>query len=404
MNDNTILVINCGSSSLKFALFNAAELDCVASGLAEKLGTTGAVLTIKIGNSKSTTSLAHADHSIAIKSVIESLTSMQLLIKDPLGIGHRVVHGGEAFSNSVLIDNRVIAEIEKCSALAPLHNPANLLGIKLMAELYPSAPQVAVFDTAFHQSLPQASYLYPIPYHLYTEHGIRRYGFHGTSHQYVAELAANKLNKPLDKCNLITAHLGNGCSVTAIKQGLSVDTSMGLTPLEGLMMGTRSGDIDPGLFEFLCTTGMNSESINQMLNKESGLKGLSGETNDMRTLFKLADSGNKRAALAIDVFCFKLAKYISAMAASLPAIDALVFTGGIGENADRIRATALGKLSIFGFKLSSELNKSNGLRSEGRITESGSTLAYVIPTNEELVIARDTLKSAKYRELPNQRG
>lgn len=395
MNDDTILVINCGSSSLKFALFTATSLDCVASGLAEKLGTTDATLTIKNDSTKHTSNLEQADHSAAISRVIESLKGMNLLLKDPIGIGHRVVHGGEAFSDSVLINVAVIAEIKKCSALAPLHNPANLLGIELMAELYPSAPQVAVFDTAFHQSLPLASYLYPIPYHLYTDHGIRRYGFHGTSHKYVAEIAANKLNKPLENCNLITAHLGNGCSVTAIKQGISVDTSMGLTPLEGLMMGTRSGDIDPGLFEFLCKIGMNSESISQMLNKESGLKGLSGETNDMRTLFELADSGNERAALAIDVFCFKLAKYISAMAASLPSIDALVFTGGIGENADRVRAAALEKLSIFGFKLSNDLNKSNGASSDGRITEAGSTLAYVIPTNEELVIAKDTLKNAK---------
>ncbi|MFD2228829.1 acetate/propionate family kinase [Alkalimarinus sediminis] len=395
MNDDTILVINCGSSSLKFALFNATTLACIASGLAEKLSTPGATLSIKNGDTKSSANLNNADHSAAIAHVIESLKSISLLTKDPLGIGHRVVHGGEAFSDSVPIDNRVIAEIQKCAALAPLHNPANLLGIELMAELYPSVPQVAVFDTAFHQSLPETSYLYPIPYQLYTEHGIRRYGFHGTSHKYVAEIAANKLNKPLNQCNLITAHLGNGCSVTAIKQGVSVDTSMGLTPLEGLMMGTRSGDIDPGLFEFLCKTGMSSDSISQMLNKESGLKGLSGETNDMRTLFELADNGHERASLAIDVFCFKLVKYIAAMAASLPSIDALVFTGGIGENADRIRAAALEKLSIFGFKLSQELNNTNGESSGGRITEEGSTLAYVIPTNEELVIAKDTLKYAK---------
>lgn len=395
MNDDTILVINCGSSSLKFALFCATSLECVASGLAEKLGSTDAVITIKNGNSKSTANLNQGDHSTAIKRVIESLKSMNLLTNNPVGIGHRVVHGGEAFSDSVLIDDSVIAEIKKCSALAPLHNPANLLGIELMAELYPSAPQVAVFDTAFHQSLPQTSYLYPIPYELYTDHGIRRYGFHGTSHKYVAEIAAEKLKKPLQECNLITAHLGNGCSVTAIKNGLSVDTSMGLTPLEGLMMGTRSGDIDPGLFEFLCNIGMNSDSITKMLNKDSGLKGLSGETNDMRTLFELADNGSERAALAIDVFCFKLVKYISAMAVSLPSIDALVFTGGIGENADRIRAATLNKLTLLGFKLSNDLNKTNGATSEGRITEAGSRLAYVIPTNEELVIAKDTLRNAR---------
>ncbi|UZE97719.1 acetate/propionate family kinase [Alkalimarinus alittae] len=394
MNNDTILVINCGSSSLKFALFTAKDFDCVASGLAEKLGTTDAFITIKKGDNKTTSNLTCSDHSTAIKHVINSLKEMQLLTREPIGIGHRVVHGGESFSNSVRVDKTVLAEIEKCAALAPLHNPANLLGITLMAEFYPSTPQVAVFDTAFHQSLPKASYLYPIPYHLYTDHGIRRYGFHGTSHKYVAEIAASKLKKPLSECNFITAHLGNGCSVTAIKDGLSVDTSMGLTPLEGLMMGTRSGDIDPGLFEFLCKIGMNSESISQMLNKESGLIGVSGETNDMRTLFELAENGNERAALAIEVFCFKLAKYIAAMASSLPSIDALVFTGGIGENASQIRAMTLARLPILGFKISSQLNECHGAESDGRITDPKGTLALVVPTNEELVIARDTLKNA----------
>ncbi|WP_250658498.1 acetate/propionate family kinase [Alkalimarinus coralli] len=394
MNDDTILVINCGSSSLKFALFSAQQLNCIASGLAEKLGTKDAVLSVKSGDEKSSYCLDDADHHIAINHVINTLQALKLLVKDPLGIGHRVVHGGESFSDSVLIDETVLAEIEKCSALAPLHNPANLLGIQLMAERYPSTPQVAVFDTAFHQTLPETSYLYPIPYELYTEHGIRRYGFHGTSHKYVAEVAAKQLNKPLAVCNFITAHLGNGCSVTAIKNGLSVDTSMGLTPLEGLMMGTRSGDIDPGLFEFLNKIGMDSERISQMLNKESGLKGLSGQTNDMRTLFDLADKGDEKAALAIEVFCFKLAKYIAAMAASLPSIDALIFTGGIGENASRVRSAALEKLAILGFEVSHSLNNSNGRESEGRITEPDSTLSLVIPTNEELVIARDTLNNA----------
>lgn len=394
MTNETILVINCGSSSLKFALYSAKDFNCTASGLAEKLGTTDAFLTVKSGNQKTSHHTQNADHSIAIKHVINTLKEMKLLTQDPIGIGHRVVHGGESFSRSIRIDNHVIEEIEKCSALAPLHNPANLLGIKLLEEFYPNTPQVAVFDTAFHQSLPESSYLYPIPYHLYTEHGIRRYGFHGTSHKYVAEKAASQIKKPLESCNFITAHLGNGCSVTAIKQGLSVDTSMGLTPLEGLMMGTRSGDIDPGLFEFLSQIDMSSDQINQMLNKESGLLGVSGETNDMRTLFELADKGHDRASLAIDVFCFKLTKYIAAMAASLPSIDALIFTGGIGENASRIRETTLKRLPILGFKLANALNDANGAESNGRITETDSTLALVIPTNEELVIAKDTLKYA----------
>lgn len=391
MTDDTILVINCGSSSLKFALFVTQNLSCVASGLAEQLGSDCASLTIKCNDDKSVLQLGHCDHHQAITKVTEQLKSLGFLKKAPIGIGHRVVHGGESFSDSTLINESVIEKIEQCSALAPLHNPANLLGIKLMQEYYPDAQQVAVFDTAFHQTLPQTSFIYPIPYKLYKEHGIRRYGFHGTSHKCVAKEAAKRLNKPLDRCNLITAHLGNGCSITAIKQGVSVDTSMGLTPLEGLVMGTRSGDVDPGLFEFLSNIGMDSKSINHMLNKESGLKGISGETNDMRELFELANKGNERAAIAIDVFCFKLAKYIASMSVSLPSIDALVFTGGIGENAHLIREYTLKQLPLLGFTVDEELNKTHGIHSDGRITETKGTLALVIPTNEELMIAEDTL-------------
>ena len=396
MTNDTILVINCGSSSLKFALYSASNMSCLASGLAERLGSSDAQLTIKANKSRTSIELGPSDHHNAIIQVTKELKSSGLLDAPPIGIGHRVVHGGESFSDSVLIDEQVINKIEQCSALAPLHNPANLLGIRLMMECFPSATQVAVFDTAFHQTLQATSYLYPIPYELYQQHGVRRYGFHGTSHKFVAEEAAKRLNKPLKDCHFITAHLGNGCSVTAIKNGQSVDTSMGLTPLEGLMMGTRSGDIDPGLFEFLSNIGMDSKTINHMLNNESGLKGLSGETNDMRTLFELAEKGNERATIAINVFCFKLAKYIAAMSVSLPAIDALIFTGGIGENAKIVREYTLERLSILGFKLSSNLNNANGETTQGRITEKGSTLALVIPTNEELVIARDTLGNTSY--------
>ncbi len=396
MANDTIIVINCGSSSLKFALYSATNMLCLASGLAERLGSSEAQLSFKANNTKVSIELGQCDHHSAIVRVIENLKSSGLLNKPPIGVGHRVVHGGESFSDSILIDEQVINKIKQCSALAPLHNPANLLGIKLMIECYPSATQVAVFDTAFHQTLKATSYLYPIPYELYQQHGVRRYGFHGTSHKFVAEQAAESLNKPLEDCHFITAHLGNGCSVTAIKNGQSVDTSMGLTPLEGLMMGTRSGDIDPGLFEFLISIGMTSKAINHMLNKESGLKGLSGETNDMRTLFELADKGNERANIAINVFCFKLAKYIAAMSASLPSIDALIFTGGIGENASKIRELTLERLSILGFELNNSLNNSHGKNTQGRITNNESTLALVIPTNEELVIARDTLANIKH--------
>jgi acetate kinase len=396
MANNTILVINCGSSSLKFALYSADNLLCLASGLAERLGSSNAQFNIKVNESRTSIELGECDHHNAILQVIEHLKSSRLMNEPPIGIGHRVVHGGESFSDSILIDDYVIQMIEQCSALAPLHNPANLLGITLMMECFPSAKQVAVFDTAFHQTLQATSYLYPIPYELYQQHSIRRYGFHGTSHKFVAEEAAKRLNKPLSDCHFITAHLGNGCSVTAIKNGQSVDTSMGLTPLEGLMMGTRSGDIDPGLFEFLNSIGMDSKKINHMLNKESGLKGLSGETNDMRTLFELADKGNERATIAINVFCFKLAKYIAAMSVSLPSIDALIFTGGIGENAHKVREYALERLSMLGFKLNNSLNTVHGVNSQGRITDKQSTLALVIPTNEELVIARDTLTNTSH--------
>ena len=396
MTHDTILVINCGSSSLKFALYSADDMSCHASGLAECLGTAKAQLNFNAHEKSIPVELGQCNHHNAIVRVIEELKTAGLLNKPPIGIGHRVVHGGESFSNSTLIDDQVINKINQCSDLAPLHNPANLLGIKLMMEFYPSAVQVAVFDTAFHQTLEETSYLYPIPYELYQKYGVRRYGFHGTSHKFVAEEAAKKLNKPLKSCHFITAHLGNGCSVTAIKNGQSVDTSMGLTPLEGLMMGTRSGDIDPGLFEFLGGIGMDNKAISHMLNKESGLKGLSGKTNDMRTLFELAEKGNERANIAINVFCFKLAKYIASMCASLPSLDALIFTGGIGENASKVREYTLDRLIILGFQINNDLNTAHGKNSQGRITNDESTLALVIPTNEELVIARDTLANTKH--------
>jgi len=305
-----------------------------------------------------------------------------------------VVHGGEAFSDSVLLDDAVIREIRACSELAPLHNPANLLGIEAARRAFARLPQVAVFDTAFHQTLPRAAYLYAIPYEYYEQHQVRRYGFHGTSHHFVAGAAARALGKPLESVELVTAHLGNGASVCAIANGQSVDTSMGFTPLEGVVMGTRSGDVDPNLHEFLAKHAqLDLHQITEMLNKKSGLLGLSGVSNDMRTLLALRAQGNDRARLAIEVFCYRLAKAILGLCAGLSRLDALIFTGGIGEHAAEVRAQTLDHLRVLGASVDEELNRVHGAEQHGRITrESSRLLALVIPTNEELVIARETAR------------
>jgi acetate kinase len=310
------------------------------------------------------------------------------------GIGHRVVHGGEAFHESVVIDQRTIAAIEACSDLAPLHNPVNLTGIRVALQRLPKLVQVAVFDTSFHHSLPARAYLYAIPYALYEERKIRRYGFHGTSHRYVAGRAAELLGRPLSTLNLLTAHLGNGVSATAIAGGRSVDTTMGFTPLEGLVMGTRSGDVDPNLHQYLAThAGMSLPEVTDMLTEQSGLLGLSGDSNDMRNLLELASQGHTRAALAIDVFCYRLAKGLFGLCAGLPALDALVFTGGIGENAARVRELTVAHLQLLGAELDAEYNAAHGRTSQGTISSQRSRVrVLVIPTNEELEIARDTVR------------
>lgn len=393
MEANT-LVVNCGSSSLKLAVFDEHHKKLV-SALAERLNTDSAFA--RIGNEDEPMALpTGATHEAALRALIDALSDRGILTRDPVAIGHRVVHGGETFREAALLDDEAIQAISDCSGLAPLHNPVNLSGISAMRSLYPDVPQVAVFDTAFHQTLPPRAFLYALPEAYYREWAVRRYGFHGTSHFFMSQEAARLLDLTPATTSIISAHLGNGCSISAIQNGISVDTSMGLTPLEGLVMGTRSGDVDPGLFDYLAGKGVSATELHEVLNKQSGLLGLSGQSNDMRSLCDLADHGHKPSALAIDVFCFRLAKYIGAMTASLSALDALVFTGGIGENSARVRQQTLGHLRLLGFDLDPELNQCHGLYSDGRIDSAGSRFpVLVIPTNEELVIAREALRLAE---------
>ena len=386
-----ILVLNCGSSSLKFAVIQPLSQQVLIHGLAERLGSASAQVQYTLAQQadKHALSPSQTDHQGAIESVI-TLLKKQDLLTSLAGVGHRVVHGGEAYSESLLLNNESIDDLRKLHHLAPLHNPVNLLGIEAITKLLPSISQVAVFDTAFHQTLPEAAYLYGVPLELYKQHGVRRYGFHGTSYRYVGQKAAQLLEKNSEDCNLLVAHLGNGCSACAIKNGKSVDTSMGMTPLEGLVMGTRSGDVDPGLIDFLCQRlNQPLSEIMSLLNKQSGLLGLSGKTNDMREIQQLAEQGDSRANLAIEVFAFKIARYLGALAVSLPRIDALVFTGGIGENDRLIRSLILEHLAILGFELDGSLNQQNG-DNKGRISTHSSTLAMVVPTDEERMIAIDT--------------
>ena len=379
-----ILVINCGSSSLKYSLLDPQTGESHSHGLAERLGTPEADLIIQDGQE---IALPGASHAKALDEILHRLGDVQII-----GVGHRVVHGGESFSQSAVIDDAVEAEIKACAELAPLHNPANLVGIRAARERFPDVVHVAVFDTAFHQTIPAPAYLYAIPYALYENFKVRRYGFHGTSHRYVAEQAALELKRPLEDLSLITAHLGNGCSACAIKGGRSMDTTMGLTPLEGLVMGTRSGDVDPNLHEFLAHhTGKNLAEVTALLNRESGLLGISGISNDMRSLNEEAQHGNKQADLAIEVFSYRLGKYLLGLCATLDRVDALIFTGGIGEHSPDVRRRTLGYLRILGAELDSELNAHNGSSAGGRITAASSRLlSLVIPTNEEFVIARET--------------
>lgn len=392
-----VLVLNCGSSSLKFAIVDAANGDEHLTGLAECLHLPEARIKWKLDGKHEAQLGDGAAHDEALSFIVETiLASKPELAQQLKAIGHRVVHGGEKFTQSALITDDVLKGIEDCATLAPLHNPAAIIGIKAAQKAFPGLPMSAVFDTAFHQSMPEEAYLYALPYNLYKEHGIRRYGMHGTSHLFIAREAAERLGKPADELNIINCHLGNGASVCAIKNGKSVDTSMGLTPLEGLVMGTRCGDIDPAIiFHLHDALGYSVEQINTMLTKESGLQGLTEVTSDCR--FVEDNYGQKEEATrAMDVFCHRLAKYVAGYTATLEGrLDAIVFTGGIGENSGPIREMVLNRLGVFGIEVDGEANLKARFGGEGTITTADSRIpAMVISTNEELVIAEDTARLA----------
>ncbi|CAG21170.1 acetate kinase [Photobacterium profundum] len=392
-----VLVLNCGSSSLKFAIVDAVSGEEHLTGLAECLHLPEARIKWKLDGKHEAQLGDGAAHEEALAFMVESIiASKPEFAANLAAIGHRVVHGGEKFTQSVLIDETVVKGIEDCSALAPLHNPAHIIGIKAAQKAFPALKNVAVFDTAFHQTMPEEAYLYALPYNLYTDHAIRRYGMHGTSHLFITRVTAELLEKPVDELNIINCHLGNGASVCAIKNGKSVDTSMGLTPLEGLVMGTRCGDIDPAIiFHLHDTLGYSVEKINNMLTKESGLQGLTQVTSDCR--FVEDNYGKKEEATrAMDVFCHRLAKYVAGYTATLEGrLDAITFTGGIGENSAPIREMVLNRLAILGVEVDVEANLKARFGKEGVITTANSRVpAMVVSTNEELVIAEDTARLA----------
>ncbi len=390
MSARNILVINCGSSSIKFALVNEAQETFILSGLAERLGSPEAVLHWQQGEHKDSLVLSGADHRLALSHLLPIV--QQAAAGALHGIGHRVVHGGEHFSGATRLDAVSLQAIRHIAPLAPLHNPANLQGIEAAMKLFPDLVHVAVFDTAFHQSLPEHAYRYAVPQALYAEHGVRRYGFHGTSHRYVSRKAADMSGLAFDASSWLVAHLGNGSSTCAVENGISRDTSMGLTPLEGLVMGTRSGDVDPNLHSHLARTlGWSLEQIDAMLNKDSGLLGLSGLSNDMRTLEQAREQGHAGASLAIEVFCYRLAKSLAAMSCALRRLDGLIFTGGIGENSALIRSRTLDHLSLLGLKLDAQANARCVRGVAGAIQAEGHPRVLVVPTNEERQIALDTL-------------
>jgi acetate kinase len=385
-----ILVLNCGSSSAKFAVLDAMTGEEALSGNAQRLGSADATLDWKRHGQKHTRTMPGADHNQALRAAVELLRT-EGLESSLGGVGHRVVHGGSRFSRSMLITPEVVAQVEACVPLGPLHNPANLLGIQIARELLPTLPQVAVFDTAFHQTMPARAYTYPVPFEWLEQHGVRRYGFHGTSHRYVTQKAQALLGMTANEGCLLTVHLGNGCSATAVKNGMSVDTTMGLTPLEGLVMGTRSGSLDPAMVGHVArVTGQHVQAVLDALNKNSGLLGLSGLSNDMRTLEEAAGRGHVRAQLAVEVFCYVLAKQLAGLVVAMGRLDALVFTGGIGENSVLVREKVVGLLGFLGLVLDPQANARAVRGVAGRITSSVSTQALVVPTNEELMIAHDT--------------
>ena len=391
-----VLVINCGSSSLKFQLINSESEEVLAKGLCERIGIDGRLTYQPAGGEKAVSDKAMPTHTEAIQFVIDALTDAETgVVKslDEIGaVGHRVVHGGEKFANSVVITEDVLKAIEECNDLAPLHNPANLIGINACQKLMPNTPMVAVFDTAFHQTMPEKAYLYGLPYEYYEKYGVRRYGFHGTSHSFVSKHVAEFLGLDLDNSKIIVAHLGNGASISAVLNGKCVDTSMGLTPLEGLVMGTRSGDMDPAIMEYLAKKeDLDIAGVMNVLNKKSGVFGLSkGLSSDFRDLTDAMNGGNKYATAAVEVFCYRVAKYIGSYVAAMNGVDAIAFTAGIGENAYVVREKVCEYLGYLGLELNAEENKKRG---EDLVisTADSKVKAAVIPTNEELAIARETV-------------
>ncbi|MDD4617466.1 MAG: acetate kinase [Alphaproteobacteria bacterium] len=391
-----VLVINCGSSSIKYQLFDMTNESALAKGLVDRIGMGKSSLTHIPAHRDAVTRTADIhNHSVGIRMVLDALVDKEIGVIDGLdkiaAVGHRVLHGGMKFSDSVLITPEVMAAVEECVELGPLHNPANILGINACAELMPGVPQVAVFDTGFHQTMPPYAFLYGLPYEAFEKYGVRRYGFHGTSHRYIAQRAIQMMGGRKD-LRIITCHLGNGASVAAIKNGQCVDTSMGLTPLEGLMMGTRCGDLDPAIVPFLMKkTGMTPDQFDTYMNKKSGLLGLSGVSNDVRDIEEAALGGNDRANLALEVYCYRVRKYIGSYAAAMGGVDVIVFTAGLGENSISMRSRICHGLEFLGTILDSDKNQTRGKEQE--ISADGSVVKiFVIPTNEELVIARDSVE------------
>ena len=390
-----VLVINCGSSSLKYQLINSESEAVLAKGLCERIGIDGRLTYQKAGCDKEVTDAAMPTHKEAIQMVLDALvnekTGAIASLADVNAVGHRVVHGGEKFASSVVINDEVLAAIEECNDLAPLHNPANLIGINACMELMPGVPMVAVFDTAFQQTMPEKAYLYGLPYEYYEKYKVRRYGFHGTSHSFVSKRAAEFLGLDLNNSKIIVAHLGNGASISAVLNGKCVDTSMGLTPLEGLVMGTRSGDIDPAIMEFIAKKeNLDIAGVMNVLNKKSGVQGISKVSSDFRDLENGMNEGNKLCAAAMEVFCYRVAKYIGSYVAAMNGVDAIAFTAGIGENAPLVREKVLGYLGYLGIALDAE---ANGKRGDDCVisTADSKVKVAVVPTNEELAICRETV-------------
>lgn len=391
-----VLVINCGSSSLKFQLINGATEEVMAKGICERIGIDGSLTYKKEGGDKEKFDKAMPTHTEAIKYVLEALmnenTGVLKSLDEINAVGHRLVHGGEKFAHSVVLNDEVIAAVEECNDLAPLHNPANLIGVRACMEAMPGVPMVGVFDTAFHQTMPERAYMYGLPYEYYDKYKIRRYGFHGTSHSFVSKRVAEIVDKPLNELKTVVCHLGNGSSICAVLNGKSVDTSMGFTPLEGLVMGTRSGDIDPAILEFLYKKeGMDIPALMNMLNKKSGVAGLSELSSDFRDLTDAMLEGNHKAKVALDVFSYRVAKYVGAYVAAMNGVDVIAFTAGIGENDDYVRKSVIGYLGYLGITLDEEANNTRG--EEVTISTPDSKVkVMIVPTNEELAIARETME------------